>query len=143
MAYNQFKLRALLDDFDLELRECADLFAAVSPRAAGEMLQAQLQENVSLAVGVNTEKARSELIIAPILSEVRRQFDYQIGFFSGVEFNIAPEPGIEWVLPLFAERRERSSASQSASGRTGGGEERKPATEFAAVHRRDAGRATV
>jgi hypothetical protein len=35
------------------------------------------------------------MIIAPILLEVRRQINYQIGLFSGSEFNVAPEKGLK------------------------------------------------
>ena len=94
MAYNQFKLEPLLDQFNLELREVSNLFGAITPRPPSEMLTTQLRENVDLAVAISTEKARSELIIAPVLLEVRRQLNYKIGLFSGVEFNIEPEVGL-------------------------------------------------
>lgn len=50
-----------------------------------------LADNVALAVAINTEKARSELIIAPILIEIRKLFDKKISFFSGVELNVDKE----------------------------------------------------
>ena len=42
----------------------------------------------------NTEKARAELIIAPVLLEVRRILNFQIGFFSGSEFNVDLQAGL-------------------------------------------------
>jgi hypothetical protein len=56
-------------------------------------LRSTLDECVPLAVAIGTEKARSELIIAPILLEVRRLAG-RIGFFSGVELNVARESGL-------------------------------------------------
>ncbi|MEG4446049.1 hypothetical protein QUB47_29725 [Microcoleus sp. AT9_B5] len=47
-----------------------------------------------MALAINTEKARSELIVAPILVELRKQFKYQISFFSGKEFNVYLEKGL-------------------------------------------------
>jgi hypothetical protein len=47
-----------------------------------------------LATAINTEKARSELIIAPVLLEVRRMLNFQIGFFSGSEFNVDLQAGL-------------------------------------------------
>jgi hypothetical protein len=41
-----------------------------------------------------TEKARAELIIAPVLLEVRRKLNFQIGFFSGSEFNVDLQAGL-------------------------------------------------
>jgi hypothetical protein len=57
-------------------------------------LQTTLNENVFLANAINTEKARLELIIAPVLLEVRRILNFQIGFFSGLEFNVDLQAGL-------------------------------------------------
>ncbi|MCB2264112.1 MAG: hypothetical protein LGR52_14425, partial [Candidatus Thiosymbion ectosymbiont of Robbea hypermnestra] len=50
-----------------------------------------LKENIPLATSINTEKARSELIISPILVELRKIFDRKISLFSGIELNIDKE----------------------------------------------------
>jgi hypothetical protein len=81
MAYSDFKLKELVKQFDLTLKENQDLFADISEVESSEILKVALKENAALAVDINTEKARSELIIAPILLEVRRQLNYQIGLF--------------------------------------------------------------
>ena len=47
-----------------------------------------LAKKVPLAAAVGTEKARSELIVADILIELREQFDYRINLFSGIDFNV-------------------------------------------------------
>ena len=81
---------------------------AISEVESSQILKVALKENAALAVDINTEKARSELIIAPILLEVRRQLNYQIGLFSGSEFNVAPEKGLngtcDFLMSLSAER---------------------------------------
>ena len=41
-----------------------------------------------IALASNSEKARSEMIITPILVELRKQLNEQINLFSGVEFNV-------------------------------------------------------
>lgn len=108
MAYSDFKLKELVKQFDLTLKENQDLFADISEVQSSEILKLALKENAALAVDINTEKARSELIIAPILLEVRRQLNYQIGLFSGSEFNVAPEKGLngtcDFLISLSAER---------------------------------------
>jgi len=43
-----------------------------------------------LALAIGTEKARSEMIIAPVLIEVRRQMQRKISLFSGVDFPVDP-----------------------------------------------------
>ena len=58
------------------------------------MLRSVLDEYVPLAIVDRTEKARSELIIAPILVEVRRLTGRRISLFSGIEFNVGAEAGL-------------------------------------------------
>ena len=55
---------------------------------------AALEENIPLAVSINTEKARAELLVANVLVEVRKLFDRKISFFSGVEFNVDREKSL-------------------------------------------------
>jgi hypothetical protein len=61
---------------------------------SSDYLQQTLKEYLPLATAINTEKARSEFIIAPILAELRRQANYQISLFSGTEFNVDQEQGL-------------------------------------------------
>jgi len=49
---------------------------------------------VPLAIAINTEKARSELIIANFLVELRKLFDHQVSLFSGIEFNVDKEKNL-------------------------------------------------
>jgi hypothetical protein len=46
---------------------------------------------------VSTEKARSEFLIAPLLTELWRLADRRIGIHSGVEFTVEPENGLAGV----------------------------------------------
>lgn len=95
MAYSDFTTVAKVrESFNLIVEEPIDLFANISEVLPSTYLQTTLNENVSLATAVNTEKARGELIIAPILLEIRRKFNFQIGFFSGSEFNFDIESGL-------------------------------------------------
>jgi hypothetical protein len=94
MAYSDFTLQKLKKDFGLEIDEQRNLFAAVEPVAASDLLNHTLQETVQLAIAINTEKARSEMIITPVLLEIRRQANGQISLFSGVEFNVDDETGL-------------------------------------------------
>ncbi len=108
MAYSDFKLKELVKQFDLTLNENLDLFADILEVESSEILKLLLKENAALALDINTEKARSEMIIAPILLEIRRQLNYQIGLFSGSEFNVSPERGLngicDFLISLSPER---------------------------------------
>ncbi|WP_318700725.1 MULTISPECIES: hypothetical protein, partial [unclassified Roseofilum] len=87
-------LASIQSTFGLELDESQNLFAQTKPRQPSDRLSITLAENIPLANATNTEKARSELIIAPVLLEIRRSFQGQIGFFSGTEFSVEPEKGL-------------------------------------------------
>ncbi|MEA5419874.1 hypothetical protein VB712_11625 [Spirulina sp. CCNP1310] len=67
MAYSDFKFHQVLQQFQLTLTQVDHLFAKVPEVEAREILTVLLRENTSLALDINTEKARSEMIIAPIL----------------------------------------------------------------------------
>ncbi len=95
MAYSRFTLSQLKQDFGITLDESQNLFAQVSPRPVSELLTLTLRDSLTLATRVNTEKIRSELLIAPILMEIRRQLNNQISFFSGSEFNVDADRGLE------------------------------------------------
>ena len=94
MAYSNFSLAEVRSRFDLHAIENQDLFANTPPSLATDFLQRTLAENLPVATAVSTEKARSELVIAPILMDVRRQLDGAISIFSGTEFNIDPKNGL-------------------------------------------------
>ena len=81
-------------NFGITIADKVGIFASLPEAEYSELLSQTLQENISLALAINTEKARSELIVTPILVELRKQFQYQISFFSGKEFNVDLEKGL-------------------------------------------------
>jgi hypothetical protein len=97
MAYSDFKLSELIKIFGLTLSESVDLFAHVAEVECSENLAFNLKENIPLAVAIGTEKARSEMIITPILLEMRRRANHQISLFSGIDFNVDFEKGLNGI----------------------------------------------
>ena len=95
MAYSDFSLAMARDNFELTLDESQDLFAAIAPVIPSNRLSDVLEDYIPLATAIATEKARSEFLIAPILAEVRRQYDNQISLFSGSDFSVDPERGLQ------------------------------------------------
>jgi hypothetical protein len=108
MAYNDFTLEALKEQFGLRTDEHGDLFSPVATASLSHTLRTHLQKYVPLALAIGTEKARSELIIAPVLVEVIEQAPQRIAFFSGIEFSPDPERGLrgtcDYLLSLSAEQ---------------------------------------
>lgn len=95
MAYSDFTLATVRAAFDLAIDEQRSLFANLAGMPPSARLQRDLDENRPLAIAINSEKARSEFLIAPILAEVRRQADHPVSLFSGIEFNVVPERGLK------------------------------------------------
>jgi hypothetical protein len=94
MAYSDFKLSEIIQKFELTLNEVSGLFGDVREEESSDLLTTILKENVDLAVSINTEKARSEMIISPILLELRRKLNNEISLFSGVDFNVDNQQGL-------------------------------------------------
>ena len=97
MAYSDFTLDDIKTKFQLLIREDTDVFAHVDGVEVSETLQTILQEYIPLALAINTEKSRSEMMIAPILVEFRRMARRQVSLFSGLEFNVDVQQGLNGV----------------------------------------------
>lgn len=104
MSYSDFNLDRAQRALGLSLESREDMFRDVAEREPGPVLRATLEENVTLATAIHTEKARSELIVAPMLVEVRRQLDHRISLFSGVDFHVAPERGLSGTCDFLLAR---------------------------------------
>jgi hypothetical protein len=108
MAYSDFTLATVREAFGLGLEEQRHLFAGLAGVPPSARLQQDLEENGPLAIAINSEKARSEFLIAPTLAEVRRQAQAPVSLFSGVEFNVVPEQGLkgfcDYILSRSAEQ---------------------------------------
>lgn len=108
MAYSDFKLAEIIDTFGLMIHESSGMFASVHEQECSVLLSTILQENVDLAVAISSEKARSEMIISPILLEIRRKFNYEISLFSGVDFTVDSQRGLngfcDFILSLSSEQ---------------------------------------
>lgn len=87
MVYSDFKtLEQAIAAFDLIIKNDYHLFASIQPVEPSQGLVDYLANTVDLATTISTEKARSELIITPILLEIRALF--KVGYFSGNTFNV-------------------------------------------------------
>jgi hypothetical protein len=94
MPYNEFSVHDLTHRLGLRYVESPDLFGEAPAVAPGEVLLAVLRDNTPVALAISTEKARSELLIAPILMEARRQCGGAVSFFSGAELNVDASRGL-------------------------------------------------
>jgi hypothetical protein len=105
MAYNNFTLESVKDRFDLQLmnnRFC-ELFPISEPQS--EFLTI-FDESFSLAEVAKSEKAKSELLVSPILVQARRLVDRQVQLFSGEEFNVDQDKGLNGFCDFLFSKSE-------------------------------------
>jgi hypothetical protein len=94
MSYSDFDLKKVKQKLGIKIIEKQGLFSSINGVDINPYFKETLEENVPLARAINTEKARSELIIANILVETRKILKHKISLFSGVEFNVDKEKGL-------------------------------------------------
>ncbi|RKU06436.1 hypothetical protein C6501_18880 [Candidatus Poribacteria bacterium] len=97
MSYSNFTLPAARAAFELEEVDTAGLFSDIEPVAPSELLISILDRKIPLATAIGTEKAKSEMIVADVLVELREQLDRKISLFSGIDFNVNDELGLTGV----------------------------------------------
>lgn len=94
MAYSKFTLSKAAQDLELRIVAGQKFLQQASPVTPTPLLVQTLEENIPWAIAVGSEKARSERIGTPILLEVKRQLKGQISVFSGEEFNVDADRGL-------------------------------------------------
>lgn len=88
MGYSNFRtIKTVIRRFNLDL-QMQRLFGEVAPVAPSPWLQETLAETEFFPP--TNEKAKSERIISPVLTEVARQWKGRISFFSGENIDIDP-----------------------------------------------------
>lgn len=76
MAYSDFSLRKVRQDFNLFTQD-SPFLPSITPITPSSYLTEFLERSLPLAITIGTEKARSELLISPVLLEVREVLDRQ------------------------------------------------------------------
>jgi hypothetical protein len=88
MAYEEFSIEKIQNDFSILIEETPNLLNSVEAINPSERLVALLAEFIPLGSAIGTEKARSEFIIAPILAEVKKLTGNKVSLFSGNRFDV-------------------------------------------------------
>jgi hypothetical protein len=94
MSYSDFTLDKVRKTFNLTISDKIDIFADIPEIETPPLLAENLRDNVPLALASNTDKSRSEMIIAPILVALRKYLNNQISLFSGIDFTVEPAQGL-------------------------------------------------
>src|SRR5438094_8676871 len=93
MAFRDFTFPQVQEQLGLRVED-ADLFSDTPPFAVREEIARFVEAGVALALANSTEKAKSEFIIAPVLLELRRSVEKKFALFSGVEWEVDVEKGL-------------------------------------------------
>ena len=88
MSYSQFSLQRVQADFKVKVGIVPGLFGNIAASEMPAQLAWTINNYLPVATGNVSEKARSELLIAPMLAEVWRRCSTRISLLSGVEFNV-------------------------------------------------------
>jgi hypothetical protein len=94
MSYSDFTLAKVIKEFGLKVADHFHMYGDIAEVEPSEFLTQTIEQNIPLAIASNTEKARSEMIISPILIELRKLQHNQISLFSGIDFSVDRERGL-------------------------------------------------
>jgi hypothetical protein len=103
MAYSSFTLAQVERQFDLNVAK-GSFFSDLPQLSPRTWFKESLQISAPFAAAQGSEKVRSELIVAPLLFELRELLDRQIGLFSGVDFTIDLESGLNGICDFLLTR---------------------------------------
>ncbi|QLE59088.1 hypothetical protein [Nostoc sp. TCL26-01] len=104
MPYSQFDIETIRENFGITILETVGTFAEIPEIPCSDFLTETLRFNTPIALAVNSEKSRSEMIIAPILLELKRLYPEKISLFSGKDFNVDVEKGLNGFCDFLISR---------------------------------------
>ncbi|OQY48298.1 MAG: hypothetical protein B6242_02765 [Anaerolineaceae bacterium 4572_78] len=94
-SYSLFTLEDVKYYFQIVIDTNTTLFPNIESVSISEHLKISLDKFVPLAKAIDTEKARSEWIVAPVLSELWDITKHRISLFSGIDFNVDAKHGLK------------------------------------------------
>ncbi|BAZ13332.1 hypothetical protein NIES4071_51710 [Calothrix sp. NIES-4071] len=94
MSYSQFDIESIRDDFNITIIESVGTFANIPEINYSDYLAETLRFNSPIALAINSEKSRSEMVITPILLELKRLYPQKASLFSGRDFTVDVEKGL-------------------------------------------------
>jgi hypothetical protein len=104
MAYSDFTLNDIKQKFQMTVEEKTELFPTINEVPASAWLAETLKYTLPLALAISSEKARSELLIAPVLVELRNLTQERISLFSGTNFNVDAALGLTGYCDFIVSR---------------------------------------
>jgi hypothetical protein len=104
MPYSSFTVRRIKQEFGIQTQE-GGRFLPLTPEIAPSSMLADILENyLPWAIAVGSEKAKSEMIVAPVLLEVKRILESKISVFSGCDFTVDESVGLNGICDFLISR---------------------------------------
>ncbi|MCJ8282799.1 MAG: hypothetical protein MJK14_24070 [Rivularia sp. ALOHA_DT_140] len=97
MPYSDFTLRKVKQEFNLTIIEQNTFLDNIQSRQPSSFIAEFIKKYLPLALALNTEKARSEMLICPILLELKEISSPSISLFSGNDFTVDASIGLSGV----------------------------------------------
>jgi hypothetical protein len=107
-SYSTFTIEQIQDEFGIKLVSIFGEYEKTREFKINHFVVEQVLDNLPLALAIGTEKAKSELLVSPVLAELRRINNKEISLFSGVEFNVDSKQGLKGICDFIIS----ASASQ-------------------------------
>jgi hypothetical protein len=105
MPYSNFTFAKAKKDFGLTTVEGGRFLPQIEPIPPSTRLQEALLD-LPWAIAVGSERAKSESIIYPVLQEVRRILNFQVSLFSGRDFTVDSERGLNGYVDYLISRSQ-------------------------------------
>jgi hypothetical protein len=105
MSYSEFtSIIKVKQAFGLTTVEGPRFLPQITPIHPSATLTDFLANSLPVAVATGSEKARSEMIITPVLLEVRKILQQNISLFSGEDFTVDYESGLNGICDYLISR---------------------------------------
>ncbi|MEG3911585.1 hypothetical protein QT979_09195 [Microcoleus sp. w2-18bC1] len=105
MSYSEFtSIIKVKHAFGLTTVEGPRFLPQITPIVPSVTLTDFLANSLPVAVATGSEKARSEMIITPVLLEVRKILQQNISLFSGEDFTVDYETGLNGICDYLISR---------------------------------------
>jgi hypothetical protein len=104
MGFSDFNLRTAVEAFGLQEDRDTDLFAEVAPLEPSEFARIWLDEFAPVAIGINSEAARSQYIISPLLAEAKRRARGPANVLPWITLDVDRERGLSGFCDFIISR---------------------------------------
>ena len=106
MAYSDFTVKRIKQEFGIQTIEGGRFLPSTNDIEPSIMLRSILENYVPWAIAVGSEKAKSEMIVAPVLLELKQIIKSNISVFSGRDFTVDASMGLSGICDFLISRSD-------------------------------------